>query len=224
MKNYIDLVNFVKSKIGVNYLYGYKGEIVKAYKNTSLAKQYPSVWTSSYLSKANGMIGSYAVDCSGLISWFTGKIRGSSQYYETSTKKIKYVKSMDLSNYIGYGIWRQGHIGVIVGKNEIVEARGINYGVVLTKANERDFTYIIKLCDIDYTEKVDETNIGWYEDSNGWWYRHTIGTGPDTYYHSGIFQVPTSKGVMYFGFDDNGYMIEDISGFYITDFGNIEVK
>ena len=118
MKNYIDLVNFVKSKIGVNYLYGYKGEIVKAYKNTSLAKQYPSVWTSSYLSKANGMIGSYAVDCSGLISWFTGKIRGSSQYYETSTKKIKYVKSMDLSNYIGYGIWRQGHIGVIVGKNE----------------------------------------------------------------------------------------------------------
>lgn len=224
MKNYKDLINFVNNKIGTHYLYGYKGEIITAQKNTQLKKQYPGIWSNDYIKKANSWIGQYACDCSGLISWFTGIIRGSSQYKETATQIKKYNKGMDLSPYIGWAAWRQGHIGIIVGPDDIAEARGINYGTVKTKASQRNFTHILKLCDIDYNKKNDETQIGWYKDSHGWWYRHTIGTGPETYYHDGIFMVPTSRGLMFFGFDSNGYMLENINDFYITDFGNIEVK
>lgn len=226
MKNYKDLIEYVESKVGTHYLYGYKMAIVTAQKNSTLAKQYPSTWTANYLRTANGWIGQYAVDCSGLISSFTGILRGSYNYEETAVEKVSYKKGMDLSNYIGWAAWRPGHIGVIVGYNDIIEARGQAYGTVKTKASERNFTHILKLKDIDYTNNsipdgYDEP--GWHQDLNGWWFRHKKGLGPETYLHDGIFIVESSKGHLPFAFDSNGYVIYDNAKLFISDFGNIYV-
>lgn len=49
----------------------------------------------------------------------------------------------------------------------------------------------------------DVSKVGWHKDNTGWWYRHTAGTGTDTYYHSIIKEI---NGVCY-AFNKNGYLI-----------------
>lgn len=222
MKNYKQLIEFCESKLGTKYLYGYKGELVSVSKNEALSKLYPSVWDKAYLRTANSWVMEYAVDCSGLVSWFTGKVRGSSQYKTTATETVPYKKGMSLQKYIGWAVWRSGHIGIVVSNTEVIEARGINFGVVKTKASERNFTHLIKLCDISYEET--ESSIGWHKDATGWYYRFKEGIGVGTYYMKGIYPCNTEKGIMYFAFDGKGYMVEDANKIYITEYGNLEVK
>ena len=50
----------------------------------------------------------------------------------------------------------------------------------------------------------DTTEPGWYTDETGTWYRHTKGTGPNTYYHSIIKEVDGKV----FCFNENGYVIK----------------
>ena len=78
-----ELVNFAKSKLGTNYVYGMKGAVLTDSKLRSLANSYPKYLTYN---KEKGKIGTVCTDCSGLISWCTGKVRGSSQYKETATR------------------------------------------------------------------------------------------------------------------------------------------
>ena len=113
-------------------------------------KEYQNVWSSNYKAVADSWVGSVACDCSGLISWFTGILRGSWEYQEKAPEKVSYKTGMDLSDFLGWAIWKPGHIGVVVGSDYVIEERGQAYGCVKTKASQRDFTHLIKICDIDY--------------------------------------------------------------------------
>lgn len=139
------LVSFVKTKIGVPYVYGAKGEKLTLEKYNTLRKMYGSmVWASD-----KNKIGKICVDCSGLISWYTGKVINSATFKSTATKVLTIDK---ISQAVpGCAVWRSGHIGVYVGNGYIIEARGSAYGVVKTKVSERNFTHILWLKDIDYS-------------------------------------------------------------------------
>lgn len=50
----------------------------------------------------------------------------------------------------------------------------------------------------------DETEVGWHKDEVGTWYRHTKGTGQNTYYHSVIKEI---NGKIY-AFNEGGYLIK----------------
>lgn len=51
----------------------------------------------------------------------------------------------------------------------------------------------------------DPKRVGWHTDNIGHWYRHTRGTGPDTYFHDGFYSVENK----FYAFDHNGYVVID---------------
>lgn len=53
--------------------------------------------------------------------------------------------------------------------------------------------------------EVDDTEPGWHYDANGVWYRHTKGTGPNTYYHAEIREI----GGKIYAFNEGGYLIRN---------------
>lgn len=140
------LVSFAWSKLGTNYVYGMKGVVMTKSKYDYLKSRYPSYVRDTDVNK----VGTVCVDCSGLISWYTGVSRGSSQHKSNATK----VLSISQINQAvpGCALWRSGHIGIYIGNGQCIEARGSAYGTVLTNVSERDFTHILWLKDIDYTE------------------------------------------------------------------------
>lgn len=160
-----ELIIWVKSKVGTPYVYGAKGEIFNLTLLNSLAASYPSTFTTSYIAKAKKFIGRRCTDCSGLISWKTGILRGSSNYKSSATECVPISQLSE--KHIGWGLWRSGHIGVYIGNGQVVEARGIDYGTVISKVADRNFTHVIKLRDIDYGSKT-ESKEGWLKENGIW--------------------------------------------------------
>lgn len=150
------LVSYVKTKIGNPYLYGFKQNY--AWNRTctkdnynNLKKTYGSmVWNSDVK-----CVGKHPCDCSGLISAYTGILRGSSEYKSTATKvlPIKKIKKA----VPGCALWMQGHIGVYIGDGYYIAEDGSAYGCRKAKVSANKWTHILWLRDIDYTSKKTAT-------------------------------------------------------------------
>lgn len=150
-KTNIGLVDFCKNKLGTLYVYGMKGTVMTQANFDYLQNAYgvKNVWNSD-----EQKVGKVCVDCSGLISWYTGKVKGSSQFKaESDAQPIDTIQSAP----VGAAVWRQGHIGVYIGNGEVIEARGSAYGVVRTRVKDRDFTHWFRLKDIAYIKEETET-------------------------------------------------------------------
>lgn len=160
------LVEFAKSKIGTHYAYGAKGEILTKTKIYSWARSYPNIYTQAYINKLLGWVGEYAVDCSGLISWYTGIIRGSGNFEQTGTNKIKLSKLDD--NKFGWAVWKNGHIGVVQSGNTVIEAKGINYGTIQSNVSSTPWVKAFQIKDINY--QAEEGLQGWKENKTGFVY------------------------------------------------------
>lgn len=139
------LIAFAKSKIGTPYVYGAKGTVMSMAKIQALRKMYGSncVWKSD-----DKKAGRVCVDCSGLISWYTGIVRGSGQYKSTAVEVIPISKRSDA--HIGWAVWMNGHIGIYLGNDQYIAADGSAYGVRIANLSQNGFTHLLKLCDIDY--------------------------------------------------------------------------
>lgn len=153
------LAEFAQSKLGINYVYGAKGSDGKftQTKLDWLARNYKSIFTTSYKSKAKKFIDKVCCDCSGLISWYTGKILGSSQMYSTASKR-GLIKDIDKAP-IGAVLWKSGHVGVKIDDTYCVEAKGINYGTVKTKISKTKWTHWLLFDYIDYDEVKTKTPV-----------------------------------------------------------------
>lgn len=151
---FYELINGCFRMLGVKYLYGFKYELVTNERINKLASMYPNIYTQTYINKAKTFIGERAIDCSGLISNFTGVTRGSTKFMETATERysLNSGAEYDFERFIGCALWRNGHIGVIVSKDYLIEAKGIDYGVKLTKIVPSEWTLLLKLGDVNYTE------------------------------------------------------------------------
>lgn len=153
------LASFALSKLGTPYVYGAKGANGKftETKLNFLARSYPSVFTKTYIAKARRFIGKVCCDCSGLISWYTGKEIGSAQLYQTAQTKKRINKS-DLSDIpVGAVLWKEGHVGVYVGNGYLVEEMGIDYGCVKTRVKDRTFTHYLTFSYMTYNKKKSTT-------------------------------------------------------------------
>ena len=146
----LGLVKFAESKIGTPYVYGMKGEVLTSAKYEQLKKQYGElVWNSD-----RNKIGKVCVDCSGLISWYTGVMRGSSQHKAAATSV--YPISTIANAPVGALVWQQGHIGIYVGNGEYVAADGSAYGVRRNKLSKAKFTHWFLCTDIAYINIKEE--------------------------------------------------------------------
>lgn len=146
------LIEFAKSKIGTAYVYGAKGTVLSLEQIRQLRRTYGSncVWYSD-----DNKAGKVCVDCSGLISWYTGIVRGSGQYKSTAVEVIPI--SQRTNSHIGWAVWMNGHIGIYLGNDTYIAADGSAYGVRIANLSQNRFTHLLKLCDIDYGNGTKQT-------------------------------------------------------------------
>lgn len=152
------LVDYVKSKVGSGYVWSAQG-----HKYTrELAEQWGKAKRagkplSYYVTTAAKWIGKEVFDCSGLIVAAFEAILGKYADRTADTFKAQATESggiKTIPEIPGLMVWRKGHIGVYIGGGKVVEARGVNYGVVITDVFKRDWTHWGKLRDVDYTDAV----------------------------------------------------------------------
>nr|DAG28809.1 MAG TPA: putative peptidoglycan binding domain protein [Bacteriophage sp.] len=165
MKTGSGMVEYARNRIGTPYFYGAKiseGALTEK-KMSTMHMMYPKVVTNSYMSKARrkGQVGRVNVDCSGLIAGYRKLNLGSYQLYQKAYTRMPIAEVDDFAP--GVVLWKSGHVGVYIGKvNGVpmcIEAKGINYGTVMTKVSATKWVYGLTFADISYVydNKVDGT-------------------------------------------------------------------
>lgn len=146
------LADFAKSKVGTPYVYGAKGREGKftQKKYDFLRRAYPSVFTSSYCAKIarKRLVGKVCCDCSGLIDWYTHKGLGSSQLYSTAYARLPISQWKNFA--VGTVVWKPGHVGVYLGNGKVAEAKGIDYGTVISNITATKWEYGLTFSYISY--------------------------------------------------------------------------
>ena len=170
-----------------------------------LARENPGTYTSTYKAKVARYIGQRCTDCSGLISWYTGCIRGSYNYHDTAVERV----GIDHLNesMTGWALWKPGHIGVYIGDGYCIEAKGINYGTIKSRVTATPWQKVLKLCDIDYTPVPATYTQGFQQAADGkrWWYQFADGS----YEANGWYWLreATDGTCGWYMFDSEGYML-----------------
>lgn len=150
------LVEYCKAKIGCYYWFGTFGQMASKTLYTQKSKQYPNKYTASDFEKqiANPK---QVFDCSGLIKAYlwTKSIDdtkpkydaktdyGATAFYDNSTYKGKisvFPKKPGMLVFKGTSKTKS-HVGVYIGNDTVVEAKGHKYGVVETKFSTGDWDY-----------------------------------------------------------------------------------
>jgi hypothetical protein len=148
------LAERVQTKLGCGYVYGALGQVTTDAQLQSLAKQYPAMYTAVYLAKCRKNIGVQSFDCVGLVKYFGwGNTGNKLTVYDAATDvsangayeraKVK-GPIADMPDVPGLCVRFPGHIWVYVGGGSVVEARGVDYGVVLTRLADRPWTHWIE--------------------------------------------------------------------------------
>ena len=200
-----ELIEFCKGKLGTPYVFGMKGQVLTEALLKQLAAENPKVYTPQYITKARSFMGKHCTDCSGLITWCTGILRGSANYKETASE-VQPIGALNES-MAGWALWKPGHIGVYIGDGTCIEAKGINYGTVETRAQDTPWVSVLKLKDIDYSEQVCESAVpsahptGWVKEDGG--VRFYL--EPERYVANDWYQ---DKG-QWFWFDGSGHAVRN---------------
>lgn len=158
------LADFVLGKVGTPYVYGAKGADgpFTQRKFNSLKASYPKTFTQSYINKiiSKKLVGKVCTDCSGLISWYSGKVLGSAQLYSKAYARLPMSKIDDFA--VGTVLWKSGHVGVYCGKDAngkpiCIEAKGIDYGTVngiITNPNRWSYGLTFSWIDYEIPNKI----------------------------------------------------------------------
>lgn len=155
------LVQWCKDRLGQGYIYGaYFDRIITEAYIQAKAEQYPEQYTADYIRRSRKWIGHYAGDCVGLIKsyyWFDGeKIRyGYQGYADVSANGMHNMATVKgaistMPDIPGLYVHYNGHIGVYIGGGEVIESRGVDYGVVKTKLSARPWTSWGEVPYVDY--------------------------------------------------------------------------
>lgn len=140
------LVAYCKAQVGKPYWFGTFGNTATAALYASRRRMYPSYYTASDFSR---QFGQRVHDCSGLIKGYL--------WSDTPTSPPVYMASEDWNVTMMYNRCRERgsikgipetpgtlvfmanmeHVGVYIGKGEVIEARGHAYGVVQTRLSSR---------------------------------------------------------------------------------------
>lgn len=149
VKTNTGLVEYAKAQLGLPYWYGTFGLTATADLYKAKREQYPQYYRS--WSDFPTQYGKRVHDCVGLIKGYL--------WSDTPTSKPKYNSAQDVSangmlskckvsgtmgtmpDIPGILVFMPGHVGVYIGGGKVVEARGHEYGVVLTKLTARPWKH-----------------------------------------------------------------------------------
>lgn len=164
------LVAYVKSKIGCYYWFGCFGQMASRKLYNSKKLQYPKYYTASDFEKqiANPK---QVFDCSGLIKAYlwTKSIDDTNPIYNAkeddsatafyNAAKIKGTLPTDKVLKPGTLIFKgsdktKSHVGVYIGDDQVIEAKGHSYGVVQTKFSTGNWKYYAECSFIEYSTEA----------------------------------------------------------------------
>ena len=143
------LVAYALGQLGRPYWYGCFGQTADASLLKEKRNQYPDYYDQSkYNVKFTDQFGQKVHDCSGLIkgAQFCDSIDGAPKYdskYDFSANgmitkacsKTGEIKS--IPNVPGLIVWKNNHVGIYLGDGKVCEARGHDWGVVVTDLKDR---------------------------------------------------------------------------------------
>lgn len=166
MKTNIDLVNYCKAQVGRPYWFGTFGLYPTEALWNSKAKQYSRYYTAGRKAKASAYFGAGAAkkchDCIGLYKGFLWSDNADAEAKYNAKQDIDadgYFKRVadgkkgtiaTLPEVAGLGLWRKGHFGVYIGNGKLIEAKGFDYGVVISEVAKSTFTNWCYLDEIEY--------------------------------------------------------------------------
>jgi hypothetical protein len=170
-KNNLDLVTWAKQAqdAGWGYVWGTYGRVLKDGYFASLLEIFPDEVGGYEEFIRENWLGRRTADCSGLIqsyNWFnpeTGEIedryggiidRGANTFYGDATVKGPMSTMPDTP---GLAVWHDGHIGIYVGNNEVIEAMGTLSGVRKTTLPSSRWTAWLEIPGIAYIQPPTET-------------------------------------------------------------------
>lgn len=167
-KNNIELAAWCISKVGCPYWYGTFGQIASESLLKQKRKQYPSHYTDARLAKMRSHFGKQVFDCVGLIKGYMWESGGRIVYNaaqdvsaDTMYKLCKEKGDIkDIPEIKGLLVFKKDHVGVYIGSGKVVEAKGFNYGVVISNLKGSGFTAWGKCPFIFYAEKFDVDGDG----------------------------------------------------------------
>ncbi len=156
-----ELARLCKTQEGAAYIWGGLGHRITQGHIDKLSALYPKVFTKEYREKCQKNIGKLGYDCVGLAKHFLWGNAGDGilRHYEAATDVgadalynfcVEKGKISALPELEGLLLHRSGHVGIYLGGGELVEARGIDHGVVISKLPARDFQNWGKLLGVEY--------------------------------------------------------------------------
>lgn len=150
------LARFAISKVGKTpYFWGAKFSIVDESFMKRMADLYPEIVTEEYMCKARAknLLGKVCCDCSGLIEGYRMIRANSWQLRESAIKRMP-IEEIDTFP-IGTVLWKEGHCSVWIGNGQCVEARGIDYGVIISDIIDRCFKEGLLFSDLLYDTETE---------------------------------------------------------------------
>jgi hypothetical protein len=167
------IIAWIKKHVGDGYVYGSIGQTCTVDLLKSLQTQYGASMGEGYYHKAGDYtkgrcgkwLGKWVCDCSGLFKAARKDIDGTwndvsaeGTYDQCSRRGT--TKSMPLMPGCTVYMYnkakgRMGHVGMYIGGGQVIEARGVDYGVVITKLADRAWGYWGQLEWLEYDIKSD---------------------------------------------------------------------
>ena len=169
MKTNIGLVDFVKTAQaeGWGYVWGTYGLYLSDKILNDKVAQYPDIVGPNLEFIKKHWKGLRTVDCGGLIKsylWWQQDV----PIYEAQTDlsaDMMYLQSRKrgpintMPDVLGLCLWRKGHIGVYIGNNEVIEAKGTKFGVIkspLKGPDSNKWTHWLEHPHIEYVQDKEE--------------------------------------------------------------------
>lgn len=151
MKSNTDIVEYAAAQLGHQYWYGTAGQKATKQLLAARKKQYPNYYNPDKYKTGWICDNRRVFDCSGLFKAAVWSDNADSDPKYNSkqdlcandilskgcTKKGKIDKMPDIPGVL---VFYSGHMGIYIGGGKVIEARGHDYGVVITNLKERGWT------------------------------------------------------------------------------------
>ncbi len=158
-----ELARLCEKQVGSGYVWGGLGYTLTEGRLAQLKALYPNVYTAAYEAKCRKLLGKKVYDCVGLVKHFLWGNSGDGVLRRYATNGIPDTTANGMLALCAERgdipkmpemkwllVHYDGHVGVYVGNGRVVEARGIDYGVVETALSERGWRTWGKLPGVSY--------------------------------------------------------------------------
>lgn len=179
------IIPWIKQHVGDGYVYGTVGQACtimllkdcQVRLGTSMGAGYYQLNGDYNKGRCAKWLGRWVCDCSGLIKAARKALSGvwqdvSAQGTYDQCKARGTIGSMPLTPGCTVYMYsadkkRMGHVGMYIGNGQVVEARGVDYGVVVTKLSERAWTHwgLLEWLDYDLPADTGKPVVGTQKDA-----------------------------------------------------------